>query len=493
MGGANGFGRVRFPIGRKTDLKRSIANDPGFSSSEDDAVERPSTSHRSRSRSLEMPGEKRKHQAACLNDSDSELELMAELKPPAKPQRGKRPPPKKKTTSTAELADSDVLEAEQELKSDAEEFQPTGGPMAGALAEDPVTFSAQKAMAYLTTVCESLDMRWQGGTIEPLDAIWTKVAGLFMRRRHPEFRLTFSSFDSFYGQLGRFLAAMIYNLAGLEPKFVPGGAHVWRHGWKGATMPKCFHGIPMSLKPRTVELNPTSEAGKRAIAEQGGHVEKNRFGRQVVVLRFDNNAVCAKDKEHNGFPYPHATGSCAMVFSDAQKALSAMKHDLSWTMALYPNADRSRIEQCVLISTNCNCNYGCEAPISGRQICRMTPYKLSGTDDITKDMLESRADMKAHHKHPHTMVYTCCNPQAPGGSNPAGSSRAQRRTEKSCSWRISYMDLRYAYVFANELITTALGTEAATQVREFRWNDKYAYKTEVIAPVCPVTHSDPFA
>ncbi|QJP03681.1 DNA-binding protein [Aviadenovirus cerasi] len=364
---------------------------------------------------------------------------------------------------------------------------------------DPVIFGAQKAMNILATICERLDVRWQGATIRPDDAIWTKMGGTFMRKRHPEFRLTFSSFDSFHAQVGRFLAAMIYGMAELEPKFVPGGAHVWRHGWNASTtIIKCMHGMPMVMKPRTVELNPSSEAGKRAMAEQNGPIEKNRFGRQVVVLRFDRNAVCSKDADHSGFPYPHAIGSCGMVFSDAAKAVSAMRHDIEWTKALYPNADKQRAEECVLISTNCNCNYASEGPISGRQLCRMIPYKLSGTDDITADMAHSRPDMKAHKKYPHTMVFTCCNPQSPTsggytGGGPRSASGRGKSTEKTCAWRLSAMDLRYAYVFATELVTTVMGVQAPTHVPEFRWNDRFAFKTEVIAPVKPLDTDDPFA
>lgn len=380
-----------------------------------------------------------------------------------------------------------------------EEDEEMEDPLIGAELSDgdPVSFGAQKAMGFVTAICDSLDLRWQGCSVQPLDAIWTKIGGTFMRKKHPDFRLTFSNFDSFHCQIGRFVAAMVYHLAGLEPRFVPGGSHIWRHGWKGCVTPKCLHGSPMVVKPRTVELNPASEAGKRAIAEQGGNIERNRFGRQVVVLRFDNNTVCHKDKEHTGFLYPHATGSCAMSFSDGAKALSAMKHDIAWTLALYPKADRSRTEQCVLMSTNCNCNYAVESAVSGRQTCRMTPYKLSGIDDISTEMAEKRPDMKAHLKYPHTMVYTCCNPAAPGGtgSTAAGGGRGgpKRNPEKSCSWRISYMDLRYAYVYATEIVNTLLGMEAVSHVPEFRWSDKYAFKTEVIAPVNPLNNTDPFA
>ncbi|WNM87951.1 DBP [Fowl aviadenovirus A] len=357
---------------------------------------------------------------------------------------------------------------------------------------DPVVYGAQRAMATVASICEALDLQWQGASVRPDDSIWTKMGGTYVRKKHPEFRLTFSSYDSFNAQVGRFLAAVIYSRAGLEPKFVPGGAHVWRHGWFPALQepfPKCMHGVDMVTKPRTVELNPSSEAGKRALAEQNGVIEKNRFGRQVVVLRFDANAVCYKDQEHSGFPHPHAHGSCAMVFSDAAKAVSAMRHDIDWTKALYPNADKRRAEECVLISTNCNCNYASDRAISGRQFCKMTPYKLNGTDDITRDMVESRPDMKAHKKNPHTMVFTCCNPQAASG----GAGRGLKKTEKTCAWRLSAMDLRYAYVFATELFTAVMGSSEPTHVPEFRWNESYAFKTEVLAPVSPIASDDPFA
>ncbi|AGX93343.1 DBP [turkey adenovirus 5] len=357
---------------------------------------------------------------------------------------------------------------------------------------DPIVYGAQRAMGIIASLCEAMDLQWQGATVRPDDSIWTKMGGTYIRKRHSDFRLTFSTYDSFNAQVGRFLAAMIYSKAGLEPKFVPGGAHVWRHGWfygREDPSPKCMHGAPMARKPRTVELNPSSEAGKRALSEQNGSIEKNRFGRQVVVLRFDANVVCYKDGSHNGFPHPHAHGSCGMVFSDAEKAMSALRHDIDWTKAIYPNAERKRAEECVLISTNCNCNYASDRAISGRQLCKMTPYKLSGTDDISKEMLDTRADMRAHKKNPHTMVFTCCNPQTASG----GSPRGPKKGEKTCAWRLSAMDLRYAYVFATELFASVMGGTEPTHVPEFKWNDSFAFKTDVLTPVSPLQSEDPFA
>lgn len=398
----------------------------------------------------------------------------------------------------AEQVVADEEEEEEDEDDEEEEGDMTEqnkGPQVsvpGKKATDPIVYGAQRAMALIERICEHLDMRWQGATVRPDDAIWTKIGGTFVRKRHPEYRLTFSSFDSFHGQVGRFVAAMVYGSAELEPKFVPGGAHVWRHGWfsPGNLLPRCMHGTEMVIKPRVVELNPSSEAGKRALAEQNGVMDRNRFGRQVVVLRFDKNVVCYKDQDHGGFPNPHAHGSCAMLFSDAQKALSAMKHDLAWTQALYPNCEKRRAEECVLLSTNCNCNYAMEGPIGGRQLCKMTPFKLSGTEHISNEMCETRSDMQAHKTNPHTMVFTCCNPQSPRGDS---ETRPIRRGDRTCAWRLSAMDLRYAYVFASELMTAVMGKSLPTNIPEFRWNDKYCYKTDVIAPVCPVESANPFA
>src|SRR5699024_430218 len=144
-------------------------------------------------------------------------------------------PSKKPRKETQEREEIDEKKSELDVESDEELERPLS---------DPVEYGAQKAMKILTTICDRLDIRWQGSTIRPDDAIWTRIGGTFVRKRHPEFRLTFSSFDSFHNQVGRFLAAMVYGMAELEPKFVPGGVHVWRHGWEASanTTPKCLHG-----------------------------------------------------------------------------------------------------------------------------------------------------------------------------------------------------------------------------------------------------------
>lgn len=377
--------------------------------------------------------------------------------------------------------------------SDAEDVSRTD-PSSPNPPQDPIIYNSQKAMAMLEKICDAIDLKWQGYDISPDSAIWSKIGGTYMRKKHPDYRLTFSAYDSYHTQIGRFLAAMVYHKAGLEPKFLPGGAFVWEHGWflgrndDEHTLPKCLHGCEMVIKPRTVELNPSSEAGKRAIADQGASLEKNRYGRQVVVLRFDNNAVCFRDQEHGGFPHPHAHGSCAMVFSDAHKAVSAMRHDIEWTVAMYPNADKKTASERILICGSCNCNYALEVPIGGRQLPKMTPYKLSGIDDISREMYKNRKDMQAHKANPHTMVYTCCNPQSSGGTR-----GAPKKAEKSCSWRISAMDLRYAYVMANEIYAAVFGKSVPANLQAFKWSDAYAFKTDVISPVNPLDTQDPFA
>ncbi|AXB73052.1 DNA-binding protein [Psittacine adenovirus 1] len=440
----------------------------------------------------------RRRLIAPVEDSEDE-DNFADMPAPSR----KKQPPAPATASTSREANAprgrkSVREGRRDGAGDGDEVSVSekDGDFSYR-PQDPVAYGAQKAMGMLEKLCNFLDMRWQGATISPEDAIWTKLGGTYMRKKHQGFRLTFSSFESFHAQVGRFLAAMVYSASELEPKFVPGGAHVWQHGWfdggapRDDVLPRCLHGDEMVIKPRTVEMNPTSEAGKRAIAEQNATVEKNRYGRQVVVLRFEKNAVCPKDLHHSGFPLPHAHGSCAMVFSDAGKAVSALLHDIAWTKALYPNADHKKTEDCILISTACHCTYAAEEPISGRQVCRIIPYKLSGVADITKEMCKTRKDMEAHKAHPHTLVFNCCNPQSSPGSGMRSASRT--RNDKSCAWMISAMDLRYAYVFATELFAAVFAKVPSTGIPEFRWSDKYAFKTDVIAPVNPVTSHDPFA
>ena len=353
-----------------------------------------------------------------------------------------------------------------------------------------VIFGAQKTMGMLERLCNAFDLKWQGADTTPTNSIWVKLGAAVMRKKHADYRLTFTTFETMNSQLGRFLSALVYAKCDLETKFVPGGVAVWRHGWFNSKTPKCLHGIEMVPKPRTIEMNPTSEAGKRAIAEQGAVLEKNRYGRHVVVLRYENNVVCFKDADHSGFPHPHASGSCAMVFSDASKALSAMTHDIKWTMALYPRADRSKAEQLMMISLNCHCNYASDAMNVGRQQCKMTPYRVSGADEITEAMCAGRPDMKAHKNHPNTMVYTCCNPQGP--LTTAGNRGTLRRSVKSCGWRISAMDLRYAFVFANEVFEEVFGEQQKAKLVDFKWSEKQAFKTEIITPIAPTDREEMF-
>lgn len=431
----------------------------------------------------------KKRPRAAIEDEEEDVELVAQTELDAI--KKSRPTHRERSPAPVPSEPEDGLDEEPPSSDTDAELVIDETSQPAIRQQDPILYGGQKALACIERICTVLDLKWQGCTLKPDDAIWSKMGGTFMRKSHPEYRLTFSSFDSFHIQIGRFIAAMVYAKCDLAPKFIPGGVHVWRHGWLESGVPRCLHGVEMTLKPRTVELNPSSEAGKRAMAEQNGIIEKNRFGRQVVVLRFDKNVVCFKDANHSGFPHPHAAGSCCMSFSDGQKALSALTHDVQWTKALYPNADAKRAEECVLMCTACCCNYSNESAVAGRQTCRMTPYRLSGVDDISSEMIKTRRDMRAHKENPHTMVFTCCNPQTPQGGMRGGNAK---KTEKSCGWRLSAMDLRYAYVFANELFVKVFGKPFRTNITEFKWNDSFAFKTDVIHPIEPIpTTTDLFA
>lgn len=448
--------------------------------SETDAgVGAPKRGHRQRaSKRSKAEGENEVDEVATFKHTASKTAEMKKQGPPKK--RGKVI---QETVEDTDVSDTSDEEAENEVV--------PGTPPPSTLRKDPVEYSAQRAMSCLEKVCNFLEVKWHGASITPDNAVWSKIGANFMRKFHSDYRLTFTSYESFNTQIGRFLAAAIYACADLEPKFTPGGVFVWRHGWFDSQTPRCLHGVEMNTKPRTVELSPSSEAGKRAIAEQGGAIERNRFNRQVVVLRFDKNVVCFKDASHGGYPFAHVHGSCGMSFSDAEKSMSAMRHDVEWTKALYPNADARRVEECILLCVSCMCNYAHGGPVAGRQTCRMTPYKLSGADEITTEMQKSRRDMRAHKMYPNTMVFTCCNPQSP---NPrASGAGANKLNEKTCGWRISSMDLRYSYVFANELFAKVFGRQPKTNITEFKWNDGFAFKTDVITPISPLQSEDPFA
>lgn len=485
QGGRSLKGRCRFAsfIGRRNRLKKPHQQAKKGESESGQAVQTTVLKTTEKPVAGSKMIKQRQHRAKAPSKKRAGAELGREDEgddePDHEPPKKSRPAPKPLTVDSSEESGS---ETEDELEIDDE--------IPSTSAQDPILYGGQKALACIERICTVLDIKWQGCTLKPEDAIWSKIGGTFVRKTHPEYRLTFSSFESFHIQIGRFVAAMIYAKSDLAPKFTPGGVHIWRHGWFDSEMPRCLHGVEMVYKPRTVELNPSSEAGKRAIAEQNGSVEKNRYGRPVVVLRFDKNVVCYKDAKHSGFPHPHAAGSCAMCYSDASKAMSAMTHDIQWTRALYPNADAKRAEECILICTSCCCNYSNDAAVAGRQTCRMTAYRLSGVEDISSEMVKTRRDMRVHKEYPHTMVYSCCNPQ----TSASGSFRStSKKSEKSCGWRLSAMDLRYAYVFANELFTKVFGKPFRTNISEFKWSDAFAFKTDVINPIDPVQTADPFA
>lgn len=313
--------------------------------------------------------------------------------------------------------------------------------------EDAVETNHQNAMRFAAALCGLFGCQADINVL-PTSDFWSKLIETYCKKFKPDLNLTISNIKSFQHFAGRLVASYIYSESNLHCHFNSLGAHIWVHQWGtdkengNEFIMRCFHGQKMVSKPVTYKFSASSEEGARALITGEGKAEKGKNQKDIVTLTNFSNVVCPLDKDTE-FPIIHAPNSCGVNFGNKDKAKQAFLHNVDWTAAMFPKANKAEIESKMIIITKCLCNFGHESLLLGRQLCKITAYEIPGSNDLEEDPFDEMLNATAKHKF--TFVFQCCNPL---------SFKAKAKTEQSgkhCDFKISMIDVRQAIKLSKEI------------------------------------------
>ncbi|QHB43558.1 MAG: DNA-binding protein [psittacine adenovirus 7] len=318
-------------------------------------------------------------------------------------------------------------------------------------------------------------------SVVPTADYWSKLVENFVKKNRPELSLTISNMKSFTHFTGRLVASYVYNESDLQQNFNTLGACIWVHHWDDE--PRCFHGVKMVSKPITYNLTPNSDEANRALSSGEGKLEKGK-----IKLTNYGNIVCSEDVSVQ-WPVLHASTSCGMNFGNKDKAIAAFRHNIEWTAAMFPNANKTDIAEKMIIITQCFCNFGSIYVQLGRQLCKMTAFEIPGAADIDPDCADPI--MAATQIYRHTFVFQCCNP---------ANFRKINKTDnqKHCEFKLSMIDVRQAMKVSKDiwnLLRDNLPDIKAPclHLPLFQYDPrKYSFKQAIVAQYAVETDTDAF-
>lgn len=320
----------------------------------------------------------------------------------------------------------------------------------------------QAALDIITKLGDYVKVDVAGCTFHPNENTLEKIMSQVLKKsKHVPL---YSNNKSMAIVAGRFLYAAISKEVGLEPNFNATGCALWVHDWVDS--PRCYHGMKMILRENVVEMPPTSEAGMTALKDGKGILCSNKWGKQVVKIVQEHSMICPEDNTQQRFGQ-NSNNSCGMSFSDGKKAQIALRNSVEYTSAIFPRTD---MKHCIFIVENCECNYA-NRSILGRQISKMTPFALSGVDNLPVEDLDPVKAIAVH--FPAIFVFQCCNF--------SGGKRV-----KSCEFKISFPDLIQAMLLAKNLWYEVFKNSMPISFPHFKWDHSKQVKNAMLpcAEIC---------
>lgn len=324
---------------------------------------------------------------------------------------------------------------------------------------------AQDASNKLQKVANYLKIELGNFQFLPEDNPCEKLISNYLKTK--KLSTCFSSMKTIQVVGARVLYGMVCNSAGMVANFNAYGLMLWRHGWQANA--KCWHGEPLYERVNEIDLPGTSENGMNAMKDGKGVVTVNKYGRSVVRITQDHAGCCFEDK--NMKFGQNAPNSCGATYSDTGKAKLAMKHAAEYGACIFPNA-RKQMAEYLIVPSSCMCNYGGKS-IMGKQLCRITPYTLSGAEGINPEGVSPEQSVSC--RFPAVFVFQCCNTGARRGTD----------TPKQCEFKVSYPDLMSATMLVKMLWNECFNESVKLNFPVFKWKNEYKVRTAML-PVCPV-------
>ncbi|AIZ35775.1 DNA-binding protein [Psittacine adenovirus 3] len=336
----------------------------------------------------------------------------------------------------------------------------------GRMTAEEAELHLQEALDICAKFADHYKIVLSNFSFSPEDTSLEKIVGAAMRKT--KYNPLYSNIRSMHKVGARMLYAAISQAANLEPKFNVSGCSLWVHGWDKQV--RCYHGSIMAMKENTVELAPSSEAGVTALKEGRGVLTTGKWGRQAVKVCNPHYAVCTEDLDQRCGSY--CNSSCGLSFTDAHKAITALKNYNALTAVLFP---KQKADHFMLILDACDCTYGNKS-VLGRQIPRMTPFSVTGLNDISPQALESTK--KPFAKYPAVMVFQCCNYNQKKGS--------------TCDIKISSPDLLFLLTLVRACWKEVMNTAMPIRFQHFKWSPEKQVKNVLLPDAISCMDDLPF-
>ncbi|AAL92454.1 DBP [Snake adenovirus 1] len=321
---------------------------------------------------------------------------------------------------------------------------------------DEAKEKVQAALELLHKFGSAFKVDTAGFSFHPESPECDKIFGAYLKNvKHVP---TYSSAKTLTSVGGRILYAATCQYVKLTPVTNLTGCTLWEHGW-GQNL-KCYHGEGMCRKKNEIEMAATSESGVAALKEGRGAVEINRWGRQVVKITQENYVICMEDLQSR-FNQPSAN-SCGLSFSDSDKARSAMENATELTRSIFSQA---KMDHLLFMPICCYCNYGGKM-ILGRQLCKLTPFSISGTEGLREEDVSPVQAVSV--RHPAVFVFQCCN--ATGGS----------KGKTSCDFKISHADLLQVLNLVRKMWLEVMGYPMPIHFPRFKWSPSLRVKNALL-------------
>nr|QLI47679.1 MAG: DNA-binding protein [Adenoviridae sp.] len=336
----------------------------------------------------------------------------------------------------------------------------------GRMSAEEAELHFQEALDICSKFADHFKLTLSNFSFSPEDPSLEKIISAAMRKA--KYNPMYSNVRSMHKVGARMLYAAVSQACNLVPKFNASGCALWVHGWDKQL--RCYHGSLMSLKENVIELAPSSEAGVAALKDGRGVLTTGKWGRQVVKVCNPNYAVCSEDVDQRCGLY--CNSSCGLSFTDASKALTAQKNYNALSAALFP---KQKGDHFMLILDACDCTYGNKS-VLGRQIPRMTPFTVTGLDNVNYQALEHTKRPFA--KFPAVMVFQCCNYSQKKGN--------------TCDIKISSPDMLFLLTLVRSCWKEVMGTSMPIRFQHFRWGPEKQVRNILLPDATCCLDDSPF-
>ncbi|AMB43159.1 DBP [Bat mastadenovirus WIV12] len=397
-----------------------------------------------------IPGRRR---PAILNDSDSEGDGTSP--PQSDPKSSKRP----RWPTMSEMVD--------------EELAKTKSKRSKVLNDDVVDEAVlwqkamDKAVEFLVPLkvdIRNLTLLPDMGTLE----CFKKGVQSYLNEKKQHLQLSYTTQKSMLSMIARFLFSFIIRSCELDTlNWDPTGCVIWEHGCNEDDL-KCLHGLAMLTKEQVMQLDISSENAQKALKDNqtNARVTTNKWGRNVVEIKNEDAACCPNDL--NVPAGNHTTKSCGMFFTEGKKAREGFLQIMAFQKAAYPKMDNA--DKLLLMPIKCDCNWGNNLPLLGRQTCKITPFAVSAVANMDRSLVDD-PKLLATVNHPVLLVFQCCNPVY---------RNTRANPQKNCDFKISAPDVVCALQIAKQIWLNVFKSPAPITIQNFKWMPQYQFQSTIL-------------